>query len=357
MKRIAATLLTLVLGMQLLAGCGGSKPAAPAPAATPTPAPAAPAPAPAPKEKVKMTVLYGATSTAYAALWVAKDKGFFDKHNLDVTLNYVDGDPRAAQAMVAGQGVIAPLTGPTFSRARLGGAELLMLASAGSKLTDDLQVPDSIKTGADLKGKRVGVSQFGGESDLETRFMLTKLGLTPDKDVTVQQVGGEGLRVAALAAGSIQGAPVDFSLRDQMKTQGMHPLISMVDLEFPYQKAGIVTTVEYAKKNPEVVSAFLQAWLEGMAFCLSAKNLDETVQIMGKYYRTDKLDPIKTQMTVWQKSVTLDAYPSVDGLKNILSTIQDDPNAKTANPATWIDRSFLDKLKSDGFIDKLKATI
>jgi len=346
LKRLTAAIATLALGITLLAGCGGG-------ASQPTSGNTPPA---APKPKTKLTVLYGATSPAYAAFWIAKEKGFFDNHNLDVTLTNIDGDPRAAQAMVAGQGEISPITGPSFTRARLGGAQLIMIASAGSKLTDDLLVPDSIKTAADLKGKQVGVSQFGGESDLETRFMIQKLGLTPDKDVVVKQVGGESARVAAMKAGSIQGAPVDMSLRDAMKSEGLHPLISMVDLDFPYQKAGVVVTADFAKKNPEAVNDALMAWLEAMQFMMQEKNQTDVATIMAKYYRTDKIDPIKLQLSIWAKTVTLEAYPNVDGLKNILATIQDDPGAKTADPGQWIDRSYIDKLKTSGFIDKLKSS-
>lgn len=351
-KKLAASVLTLALGLTLVAGCGGSGASQPASGGGSSPAPSS---TPAkPKENTKLTVLYGATSPSYAAFWIAKEKGFFDNHNLDVTLTSIDGDPRAAQAMVAGQGQISPITGPSFTRAKLGGADLIMIASAGAKLTDDLMVPASIKTADDLKGKQVGVSQFGGESDLETRFMLTKLGLTPDKDVIVKQVGGESARIAAMVAGSIQGGPVDMSLRDEMAKQGLHPLISMVDLDFPYQKAGVVVTGDFAKKNPDVVMDVLQAWLEAMNYMINPKNLDDTATIMAKYYRTDKVDPIKLQLSAWAKTVNLDAYPNIDGFKNILQTIQDDPKAKTADPAQWIDRSYIDKLKANGFIDKLK---
>jgi len=51
-----------------------------------------------------------------------------------------------------------------------------------------LQVPASIKTTDDLKGKKVGVSQFGSASDIATRVALRQLGLQPDQDVTIIQV-------------------------------------------------------------------------------------------------------------------------------------------------------------------------
>ena len=66
-----------------------------------------------------------------------------------------------------------------------------------------------IRSAADLKGKRLGVSRFGTASDFGTRLMVSKLGLNPDSDVTILQIGDTPTRVAALMAKSVDGAIFD----------------------------------------------------------------------------------------------------------------------------------------------------
>ena len=61
----------------------------------------------------------------------------------------------------------------------------------------ELIVQESIKTAQQLKGKSIGISRLGSSSDVIARVFLKNLGLEPDRDVTILQVGGSGERVAA----------------------------------------------------------------------------------------------------------------------------------------------------------------
>src|SRR5206468_3251632 len=66
-----------------------------------------------------------------------------------------------------------------------------------------LEVAAKITSIADLKGKKIGVSSVGSSSDIATRAALKKLGLDPDKDVTIVPVGSAAQRTAAMLSGAI----------------------------------------------------------------------------------------------------------------------------------------------------------
>jgi NitT/TauT family transport system substrate-binding protein len=70
-----------------------------------------------------------------------------------------------------------------------------------------IAAPD-ITTGSQLKGKRVGISRFGDSSELATRIAAKELGLDPDRDIAMIQVGSGPDRFNALRAGAIQAAVV-----------------------------------------------------------------------------------------------------------------------------------------------------
>jgi hypothetical protein len=72
-----------------------------------------------------------------------------------------------------------------------------------------LIVRPEIKSAADLKGKKLGVTRFGTASDFGMRLMVSRLGLNPDTDVAILQIGDNPVWVAALQAKVVDGAIFD----------------------------------------------------------------------------------------------------------------------------------------------------
>ncbi len=110
-------------------------------------------------------VSYSAPATAYLPLWAAKDAGIFDRNNLKVELLYVGSSPIALAALLgdeidvlAGGGTVAPtayLQGFKISRC----FRRLIIACHSN-----LYASSGIADVAGLRGKRFGVTRFGGSS-------------------------------------------------------------------------------------------------------------------------------------------------------------------------------------------------
>ena len=107
-----------------------------------------------------------------------------------------------------------------------------------SEPTDMLVGTSEIKTGDDLVGKKIAVSQIGGESQASVLLALKELGVDPD-DVTITQVGGESDRIAALAAGSVDAAPVDQFLEKDMAEQGFNKLVTLSETGLRTPRHGV----------------------------------------------------------------------------------------------------------------------
>jgi ABC-type nitrate/sulfonate/bicarbonate transport system substrate-binding protein len=63
-----------------------------------------------------------------------------------------------------------------------------------------------IKRITDLKGKILGVSQYGSEADVVARIMISQGGLGP-RDVNILQLGGHSQAAQALIAGTGRSRP------------------------------------------------------------------------------------------------------------------------------------------------------
>ncbi len=65
-----------------------------------------------------------------------------------------------------------------------------MVATILDTTPQSLMVIPEIRSPQDLKGKKLGVTRFGALSDFGVRKYLQTVGLDPNKDVTILQLGG-----------------------------------------------------------------------------------------------------------------------------------------------------------------------
>ena len=81
--------------------------------------------------------------------------------------------------------------------AMLNGAPIKGVMGITNRGTQSFVVKPEINSAANLKGKIVGVSGFGGSTHHGALLVLEHLGLDP-KDVSILNVGNSSLRLAAL---------------------------------------------------------------------------------------------------------------------------------------------------------------
>jgi NitT/TauT family transport system substrate-binding protein len=119
--------------------------------------------------------------------WVAKEAGIFSKHGLDVDVILLTGSPRLVQSLIAGDVDYAVVGASATMRARMRGADVVILAATTNVSSQKILVGrnSGIRRLEDLKGRVVGVSQYGSEADAFARAALSKTTLRPEKDVTI----------------------------------------------------------------------------------------------------------------------------------------------------------------------------
>ena len=76
---------------------------------------------PTPAHAVPIRIAYSSISGAMRPLWVAKDRGFFDKHGVDVEVTYISGV--AIEAMLAGEVQFVRASPPAVVRSTIRGAD------------------------------------------------------------------------------------------------------------------------------------------------------------------------------------------------------------------------------------------
>ena len=134
-------------------------------------------------------------------LYVTKKIGAFKRNGIDVDFLLLQGGSQALQVLLSGEiKLISGGGGTAAQRARFKGAGNLLVATYTPTMPYSLYVNRKIQDGKQLKGAKIAISRFGSSSDFAARFMVTRLGLDPAKDVTIMQVGNQRERMSALPA-------------------------------------------------------------------------------------------------------------------------------------------------------------
>ena len=106
------------------------------------------------------------------------------------------------QALVGGDIRISQVGGAAPLAARLRGAEIKIIAVAFNTLALSMITQTDIRAITDLKGKRLGISRFGSNTDFGTRYLLKKHNIA-DRDVTFLQFGEAQAIFAGFQIGEI----------------------------------------------------------------------------------------------------------------------------------------------------------
>ena len=208
---------------------------------------------------------YGAFSLGYALIWITKEGRLFDKNGLDVDVLYLESN-LVRTALIAGDVPIGAMSGAAMATPRLQGVDLVMVLGFQNHLPFRFVVRPEIKSVADLKGRRVGVAGFGLLAERAARLVLAKLGLNPEKDVTLLQTGGEATRLAALVNGSIDATVLNPPVHKRAVEAGMRVMANMAEMGIPFQNSALVTTQRYIAKNPDVMRRLVEVVCRGDSF-------------------------------------------------------------------------------------------
>jgi ABC-type nitrate/sulfonate/bicarbonate transport system substrate-binding protein len=248
----------------------------------------------------------------YATDFVAKDKGIFEKHGLDVTFTYPPSGATAAQLLLAGE--IRGWNGPMdyAIQAAAKGADLKMAGMPFPTTTDYIIVsttgtwpavnaPYEEKIKA-LKGKTIGVSGIGAGTDHMLIAVLNSVGLA-DSDVHRVAVGPSIGGLGQLQSGRID-AYVDFSKSGvhliESKGAGKLYVDLAHDKDVPNAvKIGasnaLIVEGKFATANPKIVEAYVAAQRDAIEFIKA--HPDEAAKIVAKHvFKGDHEDWIKDDL-------------------------------------------------------------
>jgi NitT/TauT family transport system substrate-binding protein len=201
-----------------------------------------------------VTIGYSGRTIAEMPFAWASRKGFFREANLDVKMIYMSTSI-AAKGLMSGDIDYSAAMGGTL-RAAIAGAPLVGVYSM-FKAQMYLVAQSKYKQVADLKGRTLGISVFGGAYDLAARTILKHHGLEPEKQVTLLQIGDSRTLYSALAAGTIDSAILGPPYDIKAELEGANRLFDSSDI-FDMPFSGLATSKKKLQQERAEVKAIVR---------------------------------------------------------------------------------------------------
>ncbi len=250
-------------------------------------------------EKKDVTIAVGGKSlVVYLPLTVAEQLGYFADEGLNVRIEDFKGGSAALKALLGGSADLVVGYFDHIVRLQAQGRDLegvvLMGKYPGLVLGVRSELADKVKTPADLKGLKVGVTKPGSSTNYFVFYLLAKQGLKPT-DVAVIGVGGGSSAIAAVERKQVDAISHVEPVITMLESRGqIKVLVDTRNKEGaeavfggPYPAATLYTHRAFVEKNPETTQRLVNAIVRALQW-MQGKSAEEVVAIMPKaYYQND----------------------------------------------------------------------
>jgi NitT/TauT family transport system substrate-binding protein len=222
-------------------------------------------------ERGKVTIAVGGkASLYYLPLSIADQLGYFKAEGLEVTIPDFAGGSRALAAVVGGSAdVVSGAFEHTISLQSKGQQfQVFVLQGRAPMITLGVgkAKADAVKSIADLKGLKIGVSAPGSSTNMVVNFALSRHGLKAS-DVSIIGVGTGAGAVSALRSGQIDAmSNIDPVTTILERSGDLKPLVDTRTLKGcldvfggPMPAATLYAPVDFVQKNPNTCQALANA--------------------------------------------------------------------------------------------------
>ncbi|MGH7847187.1 MAG: ABC transporter substrate-binding protein, partial [Candidatus Binatia bacterium] len=196
-----------------------------------------------------------------------------------------------------------------FQRAR--GADIYIIAGWRNQRPGVIIAAPHIKSLRDVKGKRVGISDYNSIRHWALQIQLRKAGLDLERDVEWVRIGPSRERhLDALRGGKVECAPLSSWDAEDLKKEGFNILVRPAD-QYPNGRPEriIAATGRILEERPDLVKSFLKALIRSYWFCRDMPKNFEYLCRLHKRLLIGSADPEERERSTWRAPRDLEVMP------------------------------------------------
>ena len=291
---------------------------------------------------------YGTTtSTAHLPIWVAKDAGFFTKNGLNVEPVHIRGGALITMGIMSGQLQFSGAGAESIVAARIEGGDVVLLACPVDSDPVYLIARPEIKSPAELKGKATAVTRLGSTTHFYLRAALRQVGLDPEKDVTILQLGTGTEAVSAMENGRISMAALTNRYAIPLLQRGWPMFVDLSTTDLIYPSSCVASSRAFVKAEPKVVEDFLRAYVAAIQSIKKDPNFAE--RTFAKWLREKDPDLIKKTVDSYARLFKQTPYVPDKGIETVMKDLANRrpiPKEFLGRPELFRDNAPLEKALS-----------
>ena len=295
-------------------------------------------------------------SATQLPFWTAKHLGIYAKYGLTVELVAISSGARGMQALVGGSTQSANMAAMSPIRTVLAGGEVAIVAGYLNKSLFKLVSQRDIRKPADLRGKRIGLANFGGSTEFGVLMALKELNV-PRESVKLMPYGGSGARYAALEAKGLDATLLPYGEALVAEKRGFTILADLPELVTEFPDRLIIMRRSSLEKDRGNVKRFLQATTEALFEIKSKNSRERIVTILAKELKVDRKQA-EENYEEYHDAFSLPPRVGRKGLAAVLELMQHEIGKSKAelDVNRFVDESILDELEKEGFFKRLQAS-
>ena len=290
---------------------------------------------------------YSALVPSGAPFWIAHDLQLFEREGIKTQLLYINAAPRVMAAILAGEVQVAlsgvsPLVS-TYAQ----GSDPVAIAGAVNQINVSIFARPEIGRPEDLRGKRIGITRFGGLTDFSAQYALKKWGLQPAKDVALIQIGDASALMNAMAGNAVQAAtlqPPSTILAAQLRYR---ELLDLSKSGLEYQNTVVLTTRSVLKRSPDTFRRFLRAYSAALAVFHLQK--ETSLKVIARYLKG--MDPVILEKSyeAYKAWVPEIPYLNQPGMETAIALTPAGGKEKEIRYGDIVDERLVRELEQQGF--------
>lgn len=298
-------------------------------------------------------IAYPSAAVTFVPLWVAKEAGFLKKENLPIDLVSIRSSPIAMAALLSGElDMIVGGVNPAIAMQLQGYKDITVFGGLINTFLFSICALPGIEDVSQLRGKKLGVTRFGGSNDFAGRYYLRQRGLDPAKDVALIQVGSQEDILRALLSKNLDAAVLGYPAVFIAKKNGLRELADLTRSGLRYQLTGFVAKKSFLAEKQSLVTRYFKVMAQSIHFLHTRPK--EGMEIMRRYARIDDPEILKASYDLHVRLFPKMPEVHPEDLKLVLEELAaTNPKAKGADPAAFMDDRIVREVAKSGYVEQL----
>jgi len=285
-------------------------------------------------------------------LWAGRDLGTFRKYQLDVEGVLILGGARGMQALLGGSTHSANMAAMVPIRTALAGGDAVIVGGFLNKNLLKFVAQKTITKPGDLRGKKVGIANFGGSNEFGVLLALREWGI-PREAVNIIPGGGSATRLMAMDARGLDATVISYDHALIAAQKGMTILGDLAEIVPEFPDRLIVARRSFLDKERDTIKRFLQALSESI-YQVSTQR-EKILPVITRHLQVGRKVAEETY-DLYHNVFSLPPRVGRKGFRGVLDIVlqQMGRSKDEVNLSRLIDESLIDELEREGFFNRLQ---